>query len=132
MSLNVTSTIRNYLVNSSTLTAIVNDSSIRVGWTKIHDTFPCITLTQVGGSDYGYLGYGTTTAGSKLRREEVSIQLDIFSKTSRLETIQIADIIVPIMISGTCRKVSDIEMYDDEVGIYRKTQTYTKTKFQDD
>jgi len=124
--------IRGYLISSSSVTSLVNTNNIKVGWPKSLDSFPCVTITQTGGGDYGYLGYGTSTAGSKIRREESTFQIDIFSQSSRLETIQIADEIVKVLISGTCRKNSDIDMYDDETGLYRKIQTYTITEFHDD
>lgn len=132
MSLDITRLIRGYLISSSSVTSLVPASDIKVSWIKIEDNFPCITINQVSGSDYGYLGYSTMPAGSKLRREEVSFQVDIYSKAGRLETIQIADEIVKVLISGTCRKVSDNEMYDDETNLYRKIQTYSRTYFHDD
>jgi hypothetical protein len=132
MSLDVTRKIRGYLISSSSVTTYVNSSDIKVGWVKTEDSFPCITINQVTGIDYGYLGYGTSAAGSKMRREEVNLQIDIYSKTSRLETLQIADAVVKVLVSGTCRKVSDNEMYDDDLGIYRKIQTYNRIMFHDD
>jgi len=132
MSLDTTRLLRGYLVSSSTITNLVSTSNIKIGWTRTIDEFPCITITQIGGSDFGYLGYNSSSAGSQLRQELSSIQLDIFSKNSRLETIQIADAIVPVMISGGCRKITDIEDYNDELGLYRKIQTYSIIKHYDD
>jgi len=132
MSLTALTDIRKYIISSSAITSLVPINKVKVGWTKFKDDFPCIILNQTSGTDYGYLGYGTSTAGSKLRREEFNIQIDIMSKTSRLETIQIADEVVKVLISGTCRKESDNDMYDDELGIYRKTQNYSYTKFHED
>jgi len=132
MSLNFIKQVRGYLISSSYITAIVPSTDIRVGWIKSADSFPCITINQVTGSDVGYLGYNTSTAGSKLRKEETSVQLDIFSQTSRLQTIQIADLIVPLMISGGCRKESDIDDYISEFNTYRKIQTYTCIRHFDD
>ena len=132
MSLAVTLYIRGILISSSAVTSLVNASNIKAAWPKTLDSFPCILISQVSGTDYGYLGYGSSPAGSKLRRELSTLQIDIFSKSSRLETIQIGDEVVKVLISGTCRKESDTEMYDDELGIYRKVQTYSRTKFHDD
>ena len=132
MSLVVTKKIRGYLISSDTVTAIVPKSDIKVGWTKITDNFPCIVITQAGGTDQGYLGYKTSPAGSKIRVEESIFQIDIFSKNSRQETLEIADAVVKTLISGGCRKDSDIEMYDDDTKLYRKTQTYFYRKFHDD
>lgn len=132
MSLDVTRKLRGYLISSSEVTAYVPARKIKAGWPRTLDDFPCIIISQVAGSDYGYLGYGTSTAGSKLRREESSIQIDIYSKNSRLETVQIADEVVKKLISGNCTKQSDNESYNDELGIYRKIQTYTYTCFHND
>jgi len=132
MSLETIRQIRGYMVSSSDITSIVGANDIRVGWLKTKDQFPCITINQVAGSDIGYLGYNTSAAGSQMRKETTIYQVDIFSKTSRLQTLQIADLIVPRMISGGCRKESDIEDYNDELGIYRKIQTYSKIHHFDD
>ena len=132
MSLNVLRRIRGYLVSSSTVGTYVTDDNIKVGWPKTVDSFPCVLIVQSAGTDYGFLGYKTASAGSKIRREDCSYQIDIFSKNSRLETYQIADAIVKEMISGCCRKVSDMDDYDDELGIYRKVQTYSCNEFHDD
>ena len=132
MSLDVTRKIRGYLVSSSTVTGYVPARKIKAGWPRTLDEFPCIIISQTGGGDYGYLGYGTAEAGSKIRRESVNIQIDIYSKNNRLETIQIADEVVKELISGNCRKQSDNESYNDELGIYRKIQNYSYTQFHDD
>lgn len=132
MSLGATKQVKGYLFSSSALTTLVPISDINVGWIKKDDNFPCITINQVSGTDVGYLGYNTSIAGSKLRKEIPSFQIDIFSKESRLETLQIADLIVPLMISGGCRKDSEVDDYLDEFGLYRKIQTYTFIKHFDD
>jgi len=69
MSLDVTRLIKGYLASSSTVTSYVGSNNIKAGWPRTIDDFPCIIISQVAGSDYGYLGYGTSSAGSKLRRE---------------------------------------------------------------
>ena len=125
--------IRGYLCSTSTITDLVSKSDIKIGWPKTLDSFPCILMTQTGGVDVGYLGYKTSPAGSKFRREETTFQLDIFSRTSRKETYDIADAIVPIMIaSGGCRKISDVDTYDDEKNVYRKLQSYSFLLFHED
>src|SRR4030042_6073888 len=99
MSLDIFRQIKGYLVSSSTVTAYVPTRKIKSGWPRTLDEFPCIILSQATGSDLGYFGYGSADAGSKLRREEASIQVDIYSKNSRFETMQIADEIVKVLIS---------------------------------
>jgi len=125
--------IRGYICSTSTITDLVSKSDIKIGWPKVLDSFPCILMTQTGGVDVGYLGYKVAPAGSKFRREETTFQLDIFSTTSRKETYAIADALVPIMIaSGGCRKISDVDSYDDEKNVYRKLQSYSFLTFHDD
>ena len=132
MSLGATKQIRGYMVSSSAVTAIVSAGDINVGWIRKGDNFPCITINQVSGTDVGYLGYNTSIAGSKMRKETPSFQIDIFSKESRLQTLQIADLLAPLMISGGCRQDSDVDDYLDEFGLYRKIQTYTFIKHFED
>jgi len=132
MSLGITRMIRGYLISSSSVTGYVPSRKIKIGWPRELDEFPCIIISQVGGTDLAYLGYGTSDAGSKLREENCSIQIDIYSKNNRLETMQIADEVVKTLISGNCTKESDIESFNDELGLYRKIQTYSYTQFHND
>jgi len=132
MSVDVTQDFRGYLISSSSLTSLVPSADIRVGWSTMVDNFPCVIIQQSAGTDVGYLGYNQATAGTKVRRELVSLQIDIYSQTSKHNVDSIADVIVPIMISGGCRKVSDTDMFHDDLGTHRKTQIYSVTRFHDD
>jgi len=133
MSKLVTKQIRGHLVSSSALSSYVGASDIKVGWDKLPHEFPSIIITQTGGGAYGYLGYKTSPGGSRIRRETVSMQLDIYSTKSRLETLQMEDIITPLLIvSSQARKESDIDTFDDELKAYRKILSYTITQFHDD
>jgi len=128
MSSDALTDIRGFLVSSTAVTSLVPKKDISVGWRKTIDNFPCVILNQISGTDTGYLGYGL--AGSRTRREEFIFSIDIFSRTNRKQTYSIADAIVPLMIvSGSCRKLSDIDMYDDVLNVYRKVQTYNYTLF---
>lgn len=125
--------IRSYLCSSSSITNLVPKGSIKIGWPRGIETFPCILLSQVAGSDTGYLGYRTADAGSRVRREDNTIQVDIFSRRSRQETYNISDEVVPLLIaSGACRKDADADMYDDEKAVYRKVLTFSFSKMHDD
>jgi len=132
MTLESTRTIRGFLCSSTAVLSHVSKSNIKVGWPKTLENFPSILITQAGGIEYGLLGYRTATAGSRLRREESTIQIDIYGN-SRLQTLQIGDAITPVLIaSGGCRKVVDSDLFDDEKNVYRKLQTYEYTKYYDD
>jgi len=132
MTLESVRTIRGFLCSSTAVSAYVSKSDIKVGWPKTLESFPSILLTQAGGMEYGLLGYGAAVAGSRVRREECTIQIDIFGD-SRLQTLQIGDAITKVLIlSGSCRKTVDSDLFDDEKNVYRKLQTYSYTKYYDD
>jgi len=133
MSLNALRTIKGHICSSTSVVALLPKASVKVGWPKELDTFPSILITQTGGADIGYLGYGTAAAGSRLRREEITLQIDVFSRDSRRQTLQIADAVMKtLMVSSACRKVSDADMYDDDLNVYRKLQTFSFVEHYDD
>jgi len=132
MSVDATRQIRGYLVSNATITNYVPTADIRIGWPKEEDNYPCITISKVTGIDYGYLGYNTAAAGTKIRREEPTFQIDTWSKNSLYSSNVIADEITKVMISGGCRKNSENDMYDDDMGIYRVIQSFTYVKFHSD
>jgi hypothetical protein len=131
MSSDALTDIRGFLVSSTAVTALVPKKDITVGFKKTIDNFPCIIVNQISGIDKGYLGYGL--AGNRTREETFIFSIDIYSRTNRKQTYSIADAIVPLMIvSGSCKKLNDIDLYDDTMSVYRKLQTYTYTKFHSD
>jgi len=85
------SSTRLLLTQKAALVALVPSSNIRIGYMKEINDFPCITISQTGGSSYGYLGYRTSAAGSKQRREDRTMQIDIYSRSGLLNLQQIAD-----------------------------------------
>jgi len=119
--------LRGYLRSSSSVTSYVPKGNIQLAWPQTPDKLPCIIINQVAGSDIGYLGYKTATAGTRNRRSTVTFQIDILSATSRQDTLSVGDVITPLlMVSGNYRKDSDIDTYDDGLSAYRKIQTFTK------
>lgn len=132
MSASVITDFRGYFISSSALTTLVPVKDIRIGWSTEKDTFPCVILQQSDGSDIGLLGYNQSPAGTKVRKEIVTLQIDVYSRSNMKNVYDIFDVIVPIMISGSCRKNSDLDMFQEELGIFRKTQTYTLSKIFDD
>ena len=133
MSSDALTDIRGYLVSSGSVTSLVPKKDITIGWRKTIDNFPCIIIDQISGTETGYLGYRTSVAGSRVREETYLFSLNIYSRTNRKQTYSIADAIAPLLIaSGACKKINDMDLYDDERSVYRKLQTYTFTKFFDD
>jgi hypothetical protein len=133
MSLSAATDIRSYLCSSAAVLSVIPKGNIFYGWPKVIDKLPCIIINQVAGNDYGYLGYKAATKGTRIRRETVTFQIDILSRTSRRELYNVADAVVPLfMVSGNYRKDSEVDTYDDNLSAYRKIQTFTKTIFHDD
>lgn len=124
--------IQGYLSSSSAITDLVPIRDIKVGWTKTLDTFPCIIITQAGGTDIGDLGYNTAAAGSKIRRETPIIQINICSRVSALETHQIADEVIPVLISGSSRKIGDFDDFNDDYNVNQKILTFSFTNIRED
>jgi len=120
------SSTRKLLVQSGDLIALVPLTNIRIGFTPEPDSYPCITLTQVAGSTFGYTGHGTSPKGSKLRRDDHTFQIDIYTRSGVLNLEQIADQVDKALMSGTgYRKVSDNDYREEYLNANRKIQTWT-------
>ena len=119
--------IRSYLCSSSTILGYVSKGNILFAWPRLPEKLPCIIINQVAGSDVGMLGYKSAVAGSRNRRSTETYQVDILSATSRKDTMNVGDAIIPLlMVSGNYRKDSEIDTYDDGLSAYRKILTFTK------
>jgi len=126
MSEQVYSSTRKLLVNDSGVTALVPAGSIYLGFGREKAKYPNISITRVGGSTYGGLGYGTSTAGTKRKRDDVMIQIDIYSRDSMLATTKIGDQVDSCLLAGSgARKLNDNDMYENESNSYRKVQTWS-------
>lgn len=127
------SSTRGLLTSESELTDYISSSHIRVGYTTDTIYMPSITIHQAGGSTWGYLGYGNSSVGNKLRRDESIIQLDIFHRWNLLSSQRIGDIIDKTLISdGWYRKTNDIDTYSNDLQCYNKKQVWVyKQNVQD-
>ncbi|MBE3094089.1 MAG: hypothetical protein IMZ52_03590 [Actinobacteria bacterium] len=133
MSSSIANEIRGFLCSSTSVLSKVPKGNILFGWPKLVEKFPCIIINQVAGSDMGYLGYKSATKGTRIRKETVTFQVDILSRTSRQDLYSVADAVVPLfMVSGNYRKDSEIDTYDDNLSAFRKIQTFTKSHLIDD
>lgn len=120
------SSARALLTQRSSLTSMVPTDKIRIGFERQPDAFPLITISQKGGTTYGYTGYKTSPAGSKQRRDDRTFQVDIYSRDGVLDLQQIADEVDEALMSGSgFRKVNDNDTYEDGVHAHRKVQTWT-------
>jgi len=125
--------IQGYLSSSSAITNLVPKRDIKIGWPRTIDNFPCIIITQAAGSDTGYLGYKTSAAGSRLRKEQPVIAINVHSRDSMRDVYVIGDNIIPLLIaSGACRKDSDNDDYNDELGTYTRMLMFSFTKQRED
>lgn len=123
------SSTRHILINYTPLVSLVPASNIIIGYGKVRDKFPCVTLSQVGGDSYGRLGYNTSIEGTKDRIDTWMMQIDIYERDNIEDLELISDEIQKALLSGSiCRKVGDVDGYEDVYNAYRKTQTYTVSK----
>ena len=119
------SSVRLLLTQQTDLVNLVPTDDIRIGFMVEADNFPCITITQTGGSCYGYLGYGTSAAGSKQRRDNRTFQIDIYSRSGMLDLQQISDKVDIALMSGSgFRKINDNDTYEEGIHAHRKVQTW--------
>lgn len=127
------SSARNLLVNDSTITSYIPAAYIRVGYTTDTLVSPSITIHQAGGNTWGYLGYGTTSAGSRIRGEVSTIQIDVFHTWNLLSSQRIGDAIDKALIfNGWYRKINDRDEYLEELDCYNKSQLWTYRQNVDD
>ena len=124
--------LRNSLVGNSSLTALVPSSDIQVGWKRELANFPCIIISQAAGTDNGYLGYSTSSSGNKVAKENVSYQIDIYSRNSIKEILDIEDVLRKILLNNGYRKTSDNDAYNSDYQAYRKITIWSSIAFHND
>jgi len=121
------SSARNILVSDNDITSIVDTSNIKVGFSVEPDAYPCVTLSQIGGESYGFLGYKNASIGSRNRGDSWLMQVDIYSRDSVAQVQLIADEIEKAFhISGSgYRKVGDVDGFEEGLKAYHKVQTWS-------
>jgi len=123
------SSMRQYLINDYNVSSSVGASNIKVGYQKILNEYPCITIFRIGETSVGRLGYQTSDGGSRDKDSSVMMQIDIFHPTS-VEQLEYLDDYVKIAImSGAStglgvRLMSNPSYWDDTYNSYRTTQTW--------
>jgi hypothetical protein len=121
--------MRHDLINDYNVSSSVGATNIKVGYQKILNEYPCITLFRIGETSTGRLGYQTSDGGSRDRESSVMMQVDIFHPTS-VEQLEILDDYVKVAImSGASvelgvRLLSNSSYWDDTYNSYRTTQTW--------
>jgi len=132
MSTDNTLLVYGWLASSSAITSLVSQSNIRMAYPKIEDDYPCISIIQTAGSEVGRFGYGTASAGTKMRETNPTYQIDIWSKQGFYQVDQIGDEVSKVMISGACRKISDNHDYYTDPSLYRKIMSFMFVRYFDD
>ena len=126
MSYNALKECRDALISDSTLTSLVPASNINVGWLKTDASFPCITITQAAGTDIGQLGRNSASSGSKLDREIILLQLNIYSRDSISNVYKIRDAIKKVMMSQSYTQTVDRDGWEEPIKSYSKTTVWQK------
>ena len=129
--------MRNILINDYYVSSEVTASNIMVGFRRQIDAFPCITIYRVGGSSKGYLGYKTSTGGSRDRTEDKLIQVDIFNTNSIEDLELLDDKVIKAVMSGSSTGeayslVSNPSNFDDSYDAYRTVQTWLLSEIVSD
>lgn len=126
MSYGVIKDTRDLLINSSEVTALVQPANIRVGWSEVQVSMPAVIISEVTETDVGYLGFGTSSEGSRLHRIEATLQIDVLSQNSVKETLQIADAITKVLLLNSYAKITEVDMWDELLKAHRRMLRFRK------
>lgn len=124
--------LRDSLVNDSDFTNLVPSSNIKVGFLRERSEFPCITITQAGGGETGFLGYSTTESGSRVAKEEATFAIDIYSDNNVKENLDIYEQLRERMLNEGYIKMSDIDLWEEGVEAWRKSTSWKTVRFHED
>ena len=127
MSYEVLKSVRDILITDGDVLSLIPASKIRVGWSSTVVDFPLVVISIVSESDIGMLGYGTSEEGEKLHRVEVSIQIDILSRASIKETLDIGDAITRALMKNGYSKSTEVDMWDDLLKAHRRMLRFKRT-----
>ena len=127
MSYEVVKEVRDLLISDGTVISLVPASNIRVGWSESRISFPIVVITMVSESDIGYLGFGTSSEGNKLHRQEATIQVDILSRSSIKETLDIGDAITKVLMYNGFSKATEVDIWDNLLKAHRRMLRFRKT-----
>lgn len=129
MSLVIEQLIYSILTASTPITNLVSASNIKMGVQKTTpSSYPCIVVTQAGGSERVYMGYGSSPSGSKFAVEDASYQIDIMNQQSPMKNLDIYDVMkIPLMSNGFT-KISDNSILEEELDAYRQITRWSVKK----
>lgn len=117
----------NWLTTDATLIGYVGDSSnIKVSYPKTEDSYPCITFSQVAGTDVGMMGRDNSSYGSKDSTCTIAFRFDAYSRNSLLDCIEILERVGQILLSHNFEKLSDVDGYVEDLEAYNKMTIWRK------
>lgn len=122
MSFQILKEVRDSLCSDTNITSKVEERNIRVGWQESLVAFPSVHITTVVERDKGLLGF----AHNNRRAVETTIQIDVLSRESLQEAVEIGDAITSRMLQLGYQKVGDLETYDTLIRCHRKTLRFTR------
>lgn len=119
--------VRDTLVADGTLTTLLGGNCIYMAEIMQAAQFPSITLRLTSESSKNRVGYATY----KKRDNHAAIQCDIWSKKSRQQTYEVADLVDVNLMAWSVpntrcwSKISDGDMYEEDTKIYHKPMRYS-------
>jgi len=119
--------VRDTLLADSELTTLLGGNYVYLAEIMQVKIFPSVTLRLVTGSSKKRVSYNTF----KKRDNEETLQIDCWSKKSRLETYNLADridkLLVANSVSGTLSwiKISDSDLFESDLNIFHKPLRYS-------
>ena len=119
--------VRDTLLADSTLITLLGGNYIYMAEIMQAKQFPSVTLRLTSEGSKKRVSYDTF----KKRDNTPLIQIDVWSKKSRLETYNIADRIDKLLVADTVsgthgwNKVSDSDMFEPDVNVYHKPLRYS-------
>jgi len=125
MSFEILREVRDAFINDANITALVPATKIRVGWQESVTTFPSIIISTVTETETGQLGY----AHNKRKAVLTTIQVDILSRKSLQNAVEIADAVSQCMLELGWEKVGDLDTFDTLMKCHRKTLRFSSIRY---
>jgi len=121
MTYSVIKNTRDLLVGDSELTGYVSSADIRAGFSGEITNLPTIIITTVSETDIGHLGYATSPEGSRLHRIDCVIQIDVLTRKSMKEALEISDRITAVLMNnGRYSKTGEADMWNETYKAFHK------------
>ena len=123
----VFASLRNTLKNDATMKTLLGGEYVYVGHVSQTNQIPSVTIIENTETCKKRTGYNA----NKYRDNESVVQIDVWSKESRLEAVNIANRIDTILVTDSVtdtfgwQKVGDGDMFESDTRIYHKALRYS-------